>query len=451
MAKEQKKSLVKEREMPRYQSSIERKLGKASFDRVHADFQQIHKRFLVLLDDYQLSNESLYQSYQLTEEHISEILDLLKLDYKPKEMAAIESLMKSEMLGFGTFDTLLDDDEISDILVNRFDEIFVEKAGQLALTRLRFYNDKHLMSVLHRILALSNRRVDRLMPYANARLSDGSRVNVIIPPATSKGPVVSIRRFSRHGITMDNMVDGGSTVQGIAKLLSLAVQCRCNMMIIGGAGAGKTTLLNAIAQNIDVNERLVTIEDVTELQIDHPHCVRLESQTESLEGIGAVTMRDLFLNALRMRPTRIIIGEVRGLEILEMLQAMNSGHDGSLTTLHASSPEDVPSRILNMVAMAGVNIPSSAVLTQIINNIDLIVEVQHLSSGQRIIKRVSECLTNVDNKYMLNHVYAYQSHQSIEGRLTVDYKTQPLTDHFKARVGEYDLVSALEELDDGIA
>ena len=296
----------------------------------------------------------------------------------------------NELFGLGPLEPLLEDHAISDILVNGASNVYIEKHGVLKRTNVSFTDDRHLMRIIDRIVSTVGRRVDEVSPMVDARLKDGSRVNVIIPPLSLDGPIVSIRRFGYEPLTADNLLENNSLTPDMVQLLAGAVEARLNIVISGGTGAGKTTLLNVLSAFIPSAERIVTIEDAAELQLKQEHVVRLETRPPNIEGKGAVKQRQLVINALRMRPDRILVGEVRGEEALDMLQAMNTGHEGSLTTVHANTPRDAISRLETMVAMAGLNLADKAIRQQIASAFDLIVQVTRLTDGGRKITSISE-------------------------------------------------------------
>ncbi len=295
-----------------------------------------------------------------------------------------------EIFGLGPLEMLLKDPDISDILVNRYNQVYVEREGRLEETEIVFQNDAHLYRIIERIVSLVGRRIDESSPMVDARLQDGSRVNAVIPPLALDGPILSIRRFRTDRIGAQDMVDRQSLTQPMLDFLQGAVAARMNVIVSGGTGAGKTTLLNALSSFISERERIVTIEDAAELTLKQRHTVRLETRPANIEGQGAVRQRQLVVNALRMRPDRIIVGEVRGEEALDMLQAMNTGHDGSLTTIHANSPRDALYRLDTMVAMANLNIPDRAVRQQIASAVNVIVQISRMADGTRKVTAISE-------------------------------------------------------------
>ena len=296
----------------------------------------------------------------------------------------------NELFGLGPLEALLSDRNISDILVNRFDQVYVERDGRLELTDILFRDDRHLMQIIERIVSTVGRRIDESSPMVDARLRDGSRVNAIIPPLAIDGPSLSIRRFRTGRVGAEDMVGRETMTQPMLDFLRAAVACRLNVIVSGGTGAGKTTLLNVLSGFISNLERVVTIEDAAELMMRQRHVVRLETRPPNIEGKGAVRQRDLVVNALRMRPDRIIVGEVRSDEALDMLQAMNTGHDGGLTTIHANSPRDALYRLDTMVAMANLNLPERAVRQQIASAVNLVIQVTRLSDGTRKVTAITE-------------------------------------------------------------
>jgi pilus assembly protein CpaF len=310
------------------------------------------------------------------------------LNHRERERLAEEIL--DEIFGLGPLEPLMQDPQVSDILVNTFSDIWVEREGKLYRTEIRFQNDRHLRQVIDRIVSAVGRRIDDSSPMVDARLPDHSRVNAIIPPLAVDGPHLSIRRFKRDVLSGDDLLGKGTLTPEILEVLQGVVKARLNVLISGGTGAGKTTLLNVLSSEIPVDERIVTIEDSAELQLRQPHVVRLEARPPNVEGRGEVTVRSLVINSLRMRPDRIIVGEVRGLEAVDMLQAMNTGHDGSLTTLHANTPRDALNRLGTMVAMANLNLPDRAIRQQIVGGIHVVIQLSRLQDGTRKVISVSE-------------------------------------------------------------
>jgi pilus assembly protein CpaF len=310
------------------------------------------------------------------------------MTFQERERLSLEVL--DEVFGLGPLEPLLHDHTISDILVNTFNSVYIERNGLLERTTVQFRDDAHLMSIIDRIISAVGRRVDESSPMVDARLQDGSRVNAIIPPLAIDGPILSIRRFGRDPLTADELLQNRTLTAPMLELLRGCVYGRMNVLISGGTGAGKTTLLNVLSSFISNRERIITIEDAAELQLHQEHVVRLETRPPNVEGKGAVRQRQLVINSLRMRPDRIVVGEVRGDEALDMLQAMNTGHDGSLTTIHANSPRDALTRLETMVAMANLNIPESAIRRQVASALDMIIQVSRMSDGTRKLINVSE-------------------------------------------------------------
>jgi pilus assembly protein CpaF len=310
----------------------------------------------------------------------------LNLEQRRRVIRSIED----EVMGLGPLEPLLADASISDILVNGAKSVYIERAGMLELTDVEFNDDGHLMNIVDRIVSAVGRRIDESSPMVDARLADGSRVNVIIPPLALDGPMVSIRRFSVEMLGMDNLIGLGTVTDAAAQLMAAMVKARLNILVSGGTGAGKTTLLNILSGYIQSTQRIVTIEDSAELQLQQPHVVRLETRPPNIEGKGEVTQRDLVRNCLRMRPERIVLGEVRGGEALDMLQAMNTGHDGSLTTIHANTPRDALTRIENMVSMTGVEIPPMGLRAQIASAINVVLQVERQEDGRRRLASIQE-------------------------------------------------------------
>ena len=365
----------------------------------HSEYQQVkadlHRKILDRLDLEKLGRSS---GDSAREEVLALIRNAVNNEIVPLSFAERERLSREildEIFGLGPLEPLLKDHTISDILVNRYDKVYIERAGKLELTGLSFKDNQHLMQIIERIVSRVGRRVDESSPMVDARLADGSRVNAIIPPLALDGACLSIRRFGRDPITARNMIENHTLTEAMLELLSIMVKGKLNLLISGGTGAGKTTLLNVLSGYIPNVERIVTIEDAAELQLKQEHVVRLETRAPNIEGKGAVRQRQLVINSLRMRPDRIVVGEVRGEEAFDMLQAMNTGHEGSLTTVHANSVRDALARVENMVSMANLNIPERAVRHQIASAIHAVVQVARMSDGTRKVVSVSE-VTGMD-------------------------------------------------------
>lgn len=323
-------------------------------------------------------------------EVVVELLQEESIQLNQVEQRDLVTTLVNDMLGLGPLEALLADEKITDIMVNGPKQVFIEKGGKLTLTDIAFRDNSHVMSIASRIVTRIGRRVDETSPMVDARLEDGSRVNIIIPPLAIDGASISIRKFAKKKITLDLMAQQKNISDAMATVFKIAARCRLNILISGGTGSGKTTLLNAFSRMIDEGERIVTIEDAAELQLQQPHVVRLETRPANLEGDGEVTIRDLVKNSLRMRPDRIILGECRGSEAVDMLQAMNTGHEGSMSTIHANRPRESLTRLENMFGMAGMNMPIGAVRTQIASALDMIVQVSRMRDGVRRITHVTE-------------------------------------------------------------
>ena len=341
-------------------------------------------------------------------ELIGELLAETKLHLNMSEQRDLVAALLDEMLGLGPLEPLLKDEAVTDIMVNGAKQVYVERRGKLELSGVTFRDDAHVMNIATRIVTRIGRRIDESSPLCDARLQDGSRVNIIIPPLAIDGPSISIRKFGKKNITLDTMVETKNISPAMATVLKIASRCRLNILISGGTGSGKTTLLNALSRQIDHGERVVTIEDAAELRLQQPHVVRLETRPAILEGDGEITMRDLVKNALRMRPDRIILGEIRGSEAIDMLQAMNTGHDGSMCTVHANRPREALTRLENMVGMAGINLPSKAVRTQIAAAVNMIVQVSRMRDGVRRITHVMEIVGMEGDVITTQDLFLYQ-------------------------------------------
>ena len=323
---------------------------------------------------------------------IIEVLTELKLTLNRREQFALEKVLIDELLGFGPLEELLTDPDVTDIMVNGPDQTYIEKKGKLQVAPIKFRDEAHLFQIAQRIVNQVGRRVDQSSPLADARLKDGSRVNVIVPPLSLRGTAISIRKFSEKPITLDMLKNFGSMDEKMCTALKIAGACRMNIVISGGTGSGKTTMLNAMSKMIDPGERVLTIEDAAELRLQQPHWLPLETRPPNLEGQGAITIGDLVKNALRMRPDRIILGEIRGAECFDLLAAMNTGHDGSMCTLHANSPREALGRMENMILMGDIKIPKEAISRQIAESVDLVVQVKRLRDGSRRTTNITEVI-----------------------------------------------------------
>jgi pilus assembly protein CpaF len=351
---------------------------------------QVHQQVLRLLDIEaldRLPHERLRDELRVL---VEQLLHEESIALNAMERRALVTEIQDEMLGLGPIEPLLHDPTVSDILVNTSRKVYVERRGKLELSNITFNDNAHLMKIIEKIVSRVGRRVDESSPMADARLEDGSRVNVIIPPLAIDGPILSIRRFSATPLQMSSLLSNKTLSEEMSQFLAAAAEAKVNVVISGGTGSGKTTLLNILSGYIPVMERIVTIEDAAELQLQQPHVVRLETRPSNIEGRGEVTQRALVRNALRMRPDRIVLGETRGAEAIDMLQAMNTGHEGSMTTIHANTPRDALARLESMVAMAGVDLPARAARAQIASAISVIVQTNRLTDGSRRITSISE-------------------------------------------------------------
>ena len=359
--------------------------------------------------------------------------EAVPLSFTERESISREIL--DEIFGLGPLEQLLKDPNVSDILVNRYDRVYVEKAGKLEMTTLTFKDNTHLMQIIERIVSRVGRRVDESSPMVDARLADGSRVNAIIPPLALDGPCLSIRRFGRDPVTARQMIENQTLTESMLELLSSMVKGRLNILVSGGTGAGKTTLLNVLSGYIPNSDRIVTIEDAAELQLKQQHVVRLETRPPNIEGKGAVRQRQLVINSLRMRPDRIVVGEVRGEEAFDMLQAMNTGHEGSLTTVHANSPRDAMARVENMVSMANLNIPERAVRQQIASAVHAVIQIARLSDGTRKVVTVSE-ISGMENESIAMHDIFVFDRSGIDenGRVRGTFRATGIRPHFAERL-----------------
>lgn len=381
---------------------------------------------------------------------VAEIARFRNLDLTPTELEDIAKECANDMLGFGPLEDLLDRDGIADIMINGPDTVFVEEGGKINLTEIKFRDDQHLTTICQRIVGAIGRRVDEASPICDARLPDGSRVNVIIPPLAVDGACMTIRKFSKDKLTLEKLVDFNSMTPSCAKLIMAIGRSRVNVLVSGGTGSGKTTMLNCLTRYIESGERIITCEDACELQLQQSHVVRLETRPPNLEGVGEVTMRDLVKNCLRMRPERIIVGEVRGPEAFDLLQAMNTGHDGSMGTVHANNPREALSRMENMIAMGGFNIPVLAIREQVASAVNVIIQVQRLRDGSRKLTHVTE-ITGMEGEVvtMQDLFHLDIKGEDDDGKLITELKSTGLRPKFfdKARTFGVDqlVLDAMEE------
>lgn len=411
-------------------------------DGTKQDFQEmksrLHRAIITRLDLIKLNT----LSPERVRSEVSRLAeDLLLAENAP--LSAVErdrlvSEVHHELFGLGPLEPLLADPTISDILVNTYSNIYIERRGKLEKTNITFKDDEHLRRVIERIVSTVGRRIDEAQPMVDARLPDGSRVNAIIPPLAIDGPVLSIRRFGADPLTMSTLIENGALTKEVALLFEMCVRARLNIIISGGTGAGKTTLLNALSAYIPVDERIVTIEDSAELQLQQPHVVRLETRPPNIEGKGEVSQRDLVRNALRMRPDRIVIGEVRGGEAIDMLQAMNTGHDGSLTTIHANSPRDALARIETMIQMTGMRLSDRAMRQQIASAVDVVIQVARLTDGTRRITSISE-ITGMEGEITaMQELFEFErTGVDATGKVIGRFRTTGVRPRFAERLKQY--------------
>ena len=396
---------------------------------------RIHRRLLERLD---LSKVDLLTSDELSREIGYVIESLITEEGVPlnqAEKARMIIEIQHETFGLGPLEPLLADPDISDILVNNCSSVYIERKGKLSKTNVIFRDDRHLLQIIERIVSKVGRRIDESSPYVDARLSDGSRVNAIIPPLAIDGPVLSIRRFGLDPLKMNDLLLLGSIDERMKIVLEGAVKKRLNIIISGGTGTGKTTMLNVLSEYIPENERILTIEDSAELILKQQHVVRLETRPANIEGRGEVTQRDLVRNALRMRPDRIVLGEVRGGEALDMLQAMNTGHDGSISTVHANSARDALARLDTMVLMAGMDLPERAIREQIASAIDLVIQLIRFSDGTRKVTKISEITGMEGNTIVMQDIFYYdQKGIDADGKVVGEFKSSGIRPKFAERL-----------------
>jgi pilus assembly protein CpaF len=385
---------------------------------------------------------------------VSEIATERRYQLNAKEQHILANELVHDITGLGPLEGLLEDDSIADIMVNGPHRTFIEKGGKVTLANIHFRDTAHLMNVCQRIAAAVGRRIDESSPMVDARLKDGSRVNIVFPPLALEGPYVSIRKFGKKAVDFSQLVRWKALTLPVARVLEIASQARLNIVVSGGTGSGKTTMMNAMSRLIDHGERVITVEDAAELQFQQPHVVRLETRPASLEGRGEINQRDLVRNALRMRPDRIIIGEVRGGEAFDMLQAMNTGHDGSMSTIHSNTTRDALTRIENMVQMGHMGLPSAAIRTQIVGAIDLIVQIERQRDGGRRVIQVTEVCGMEGDVITLNDIFQFEVlGEGSDGKLFGKYHVSRVPPSFLKRLSYFGLDrawrAALEEAEHG--
>ena len=378
---------------------------------------------------------------------VSEIATEQRVELNEIEESALATELTDDMIGLGPLEPFLEDDEVTDILANGPYDVYVERRGKLEKTTARFRDAGHLVNVAQRIASAIGRRIDEASPMVDARLADGSRVNIVLPPLVLNGGTISIRKFPKRGMTLDAMVRLDTLSDEVARLLQIAARSRLNILISGGTGSGKTTMLNAVSRYVDNDERVITIEDAVELRLQQPHVVQMETRPPNIEGAGHVPQRELVRNALRMRPDRIIVGEVRGPEAFDMLQAMNTGHDGSMTTVHANSPRDALFRLENMVMMANLSIPLRAIRALIASALNLIVHIERMRDGVRRIQNVAEIAGMEGEIITMRELFTYDFRgERRDGRIEGEFRSTRMRPDFLSRAARIGLDRELLEL-----
>jgi len=405
---------------------------------VHKIKEQVLPRLLERIDPEAaatLNKDELAEEFRPI---IGEVLAELKFTLNRREQFALEKVLVDELLGLGPLEELLNDPTITDIMVNGPDQTYIERKGKLTIAPIQFRDEEHLFQIAQRICNSVGRRVDQTTPLADARLKDGSRVNVIVPPLSLRGTAISIRKFSAKPITLDMMAKGGSMSDKMATALKIAGAARFNIVISGGTGSGKTTMLNALSKMIDPGERVLTIEDAAELRLQQPHWLPLETRPANLEGHGAITIRDLVINALRMRPDRIILGEIRGSECFDMIAAMNTGHDGSMCTLHSNSPREAIARMENMVMMGDIKMPKEAISRQIADSVDLIVQVKRLRDGSRRVTDITEVIGMEGPVIVTQQLFKFEYlDEDADGKIIGEYRAMGLRPYTLEKAKQY--------------
>jgi pilus assembly protein CpaF len=377
---------------------------------------------------------------------VSEIATEQRIQLNEIEESALAAELTDDMVGLGPLEPLLEDEDVTDVLVNGPFDVFVERRGKLEKTPARFRDAHHLVSVAQRIAAAVGRRVDEASPMVDARLADGSRVNIVLPPLVLNGGSISIRKFPKRSLTLDGMVRQGNMSAELAGLLRIAARSRLNILISGGTGSGKTTLLNAVSQHIETTERIISIEDAVELRLQQPHVVQMETRPPNIEGAGHIPQRELVRNALRMRPDRIIVGEVRGPEAFDMLQAMNTGHDGSMTTVHANTPRDALYRIENMVMMANLSLPLKAIRMQVASALNLVVHIERMRDGIRRVQNVSEIAGMEGEVITARELFTFRyKGETRDGKIDGEFEPTHMRPDFVSRAARYGLDKELLE------
>lgn len=412
--------------------------------------QRILPDVMALLDLAELADLAEDVQRETIAQAVRSVSRLQKLELNGAESAELIDYVLDDMMGFGPLERLLADDTVSDIMVNGPQQVYVERAGRMELTDMSFRDDGHVLNIATRIVSAAGRRVDETTPLVDARLPDGSRINVTIPPLALDGPTLTIRKFPKDELHLADLVARSSMSPAMAAFLRLAAKMRLNLLISGGTGSGKTTLLNAISREIPASERIVTIEDAAELRLQQPHVVRLETRPPTIEGLGEITMRHLFRNSLRMRPDRIIIGEVRGDEAFDLLQAMNTGHDGSMSTLHANSPREALTRLENMIAMSGIALPVAFIRQQMKDAIHLVVQIARMRDGVRRVSSISEIVGMGGDTVSIQELFRFQAEPGQGGDAVVGrFMATGAGPLFMPRAAEMGLEAALRQTLEG--
>lgn len=422
------------------------KADTAASDHLHDVKVQVFSALMSAMDLAQLAGLSAEQVREEITDVVSEIISMRGFTLSAGEQRQVISDICNDVLGYGPLEPLLARDDIADIMVNGADKVYIEVGGRIQLTDIKFRDNAQLMNICQRIVSAVGRRVDEASPICDARLADGSRVNVIAPPLAIDGPALTIRKFRKDKLTLQELMQFGTISEAGAVVLEVMAASRCNILVSGGTGSGKTTLLNILTNYIDPGERVVTCEDSAELQLKNPHTVRLETRPPNLEGVGEITMRDLVKNCLRMRPERIVVGEVRGPEAFDLLQAMNTGHDGSMGTVHANSPREAISRLENMIAMGGYNLPPKATREQISSAVNVIVQGARLRDGSRKITHITEVVGMEGDVVTLQDLFVYEFEgEDAQGRVLGRHRSTGLRPHFWDKARYFGLERRLAE------
>lgn len=407
----------------------------------------IYNALMLRIDPNATINMSAPELQQETENFIVHFVSSQGIQLNRREQRQIATDIVNDMIGFGPLEAVLQDDQVTDVMVNAPDTVYVERKGKLEKSSVIFRDESHVLQIAQRIASKVGRRVDESSPMVDARLPDGSRVNIIIAPVSLNGTVISIRKFSKRAIDINQMIRQKNISSKIAEFLQIATTCRLNTIVSGGTGSGKTTLLNAISHMIDPGERIVTIEDAAELRLEQPHVVRLETRPSNIEGEGAISIRDLVRNALRMRPDRIVVGEVRGSETVDMLQAMNTGHDGSMSTIHANKAIEALLRLENMITMSDAGIPSKVIRAQIASGVDLIVHVQRMRDGVRRINEIIEVVDLEGEDIIIQPLFKFEfTTEDSDGFLKGEFVPQKVMPSFIEKARYFGLEQKLKKL-----